>query len=199
MRVAVDFDGTCVYHRYPEVGESLPGAVETLKELISYGHELVLYTMRSDEPHDVLTDGPYQWKADFFSDALGWFKDNDIPVTAHTQWHKPQVDIFIDDLSIGAPLLKDEKGKDYIDWEKAREEFRNRGFLGENIIINFKATFLSSYQLTQLDDSVEVPYYYNEEQRKSAATIVAIKELQNRLTASQEVSDFDEPAITFHK
>jgi hypothetical protein len=29
MIVAVDFDGTCVEHMYPLVGEDAPGAVET--------------------------------------------------------------------------------------------------------------------------------------------------------------------------
>ncbi len=34
MTIAVDFDGTIVEHRYPEIGEELPFATETLKMLI---------------------------------------------------------------------------------------------------------------------------------------------------------------------
>ena len=45
--IAVDFDGTCVEHDYPEVGLDVEGAVETLKELQSRGHRIILYTMRS--------------------------------------------------------------------------------------------------------------------------------------------------------
>lgn len=31
MIIAVDFDGTIVEHRYPEIGREIPFAVETLK------------------------------------------------------------------------------------------------------------------------------------------------------------------------
>ena len=34
MTIAVDFDGTIVEHKYPEIGEELPFATETLKMLI---------------------------------------------------------------------------------------------------------------------------------------------------------------------
>ena len=36
MIIAVDFDGTCVKHRYPMVGEDVDGAVSVLKELVKY-------------------------------------------------------------------------------------------------------------------------------------------------------------------
>lgn len=47
MIIAVDFDGTCVKHRYPMVGEDVDGAVSVLKELVRKGHKIILYTMRS--------------------------------------------------------------------------------------------------------------------------------------------------------
>ena len=34
MTIAVDFDGTIVEHKYPEIGEELPFATETLRMLI---------------------------------------------------------------------------------------------------------------------------------------------------------------------
>ena len=33
MTIAVDFDGTIVEHRYPEIGREIPFAIETLKML----------------------------------------------------------------------------------------------------------------------------------------------------------------------
>ena len=33
MIIAVDFDGTIVEHKYPEIGRELPFAIETLKKL----------------------------------------------------------------------------------------------------------------------------------------------------------------------
>lgn len=37
MIIAVDFDGTCVTHEYPKVGQDV-GAVPVLKMIISMGH-----------------------------------------------------------------------------------------------------------------------------------------------------------------
>ena len=47
MIIAVDFDGTCVEHDYPDVGLDVEGAVDTLKALVAKGHRLILFTMRS--------------------------------------------------------------------------------------------------------------------------------------------------------
>ncbi len=38
MLIAVDFDGTLVEHRYPEIGRELPFAFETLRMLQKEGH-----------------------------------------------------------------------------------------------------------------------------------------------------------------
>ena len=48
MIIAIDFDGTIVEHRYPEIGEPVPYAIETMIKLRDFGHKLILYTMRSD-------------------------------------------------------------------------------------------------------------------------------------------------------
>ena len=45
MIIAVDFDGTCVSHDYPYIGKEI-GAAPVLRELVSAGHELILFTMR---------------------------------------------------------------------------------------------------------------------------------------------------------
>ena len=46
MDICIDFDGTCVKHEFPEIGEDI-GAAPVLKELIANGHRLILFTMRS--------------------------------------------------------------------------------------------------------------------------------------------------------
>ena len=38
MIIAVDFDGTIVEHKYPEIGRELPFAIETLKKLQQERH-----------------------------------------------------------------------------------------------------------------------------------------------------------------
>ena len=49
MVIAVDFDGTIVEHRYPNIGKELPFAIETLKKLASEGHRLILWTVREGQ------------------------------------------------------------------------------------------------------------------------------------------------------
>ena len=46
MTIAVDFDGTIVEHRYPEIGKELPFATQTLKMLIEDRHKLILWSVR---------------------------------------------------------------------------------------------------------------------------------------------------------
>lgn len=46
MKIAVDFDGTIVEHKYPKIGREIPFAFQTLKQLYQDGHELVLWTYR---------------------------------------------------------------------------------------------------------------------------------------------------------
>ena len=41
MIIAVDFDGTIVEHKYPEIGRELPFAIETLKKLQQERHRLI--------------------------------------------------------------------------------------------------------------------------------------------------------------
>ena len=61
MVIAVDFDGTIVEHRYPEIGDERPFAVETLKKLAEHRHKLVLWTMREGQLlDDALGEGVAQ-------------------------------------------------------------------------------------------------------------------------------------------
>lgn len=99
MTIAVDFDGTCVKHRYPMVGEDVDGAVSVLKELVRKGHKIILYTMRSGDTLD---------------DAISWFIDNDIELWGINRnpeqygWSSsPKVfaNLYIDDAALGIPLV----------------------------------------------------------------------------------------------
>lgn len=46
LTIAVDFDGTLVENRYPEIGKPILFAFETLKKLQEEGHQLILWTYR---------------------------------------------------------------------------------------------------------------------------------------------------------
>jgi len=49
LTIAVDFDGTIVEHKYPEIGKELPFAFETLRALQKKGHKLILWTYRAEK------------------------------------------------------------------------------------------------------------------------------------------------------
>lgn len=49
MIIAVDFDGTIVQHKYPEIGSEIPFAIETLIALQKEGHQIILWTYRAEE------------------------------------------------------------------------------------------------------------------------------------------------------
>jgi hypothetical protein len=47
MKIAVDFDGTLVKHKYPKIGKEIPFAFTALQQLYNDRHELILWTYRS--------------------------------------------------------------------------------------------------------------------------------------------------------
>ena len=51
--VCVDFDGTIVDHRFPDIGPESPGAFKWLKKFQDLNARIILFTMRSDEPMDM--------------------------------------------------------------------------------------------------------------------------------------------------
>lgn len=118
MYIAVDFDGTCVTHDYPEVGKEI-GAVPVLKELVKQKHKLILWTMRSGSQ---------------LEDAVEWFNSNGIPLygiqtnptqKSWTESPKAYANIYIDDAALGAPLKHDEmlSPREFIDWAAVADYF----------------------------------------------------------------------------
>ena len=98
MNIAIDFDGTIVEHRYPEIGREIPFAVDTLKMLAQEGHRLILWSVR---------------EGDLLEEAVAWCRERGVEFYAinkdfpeETKRHdnysrKLKVDLFIDDRNIG--------------------------------------------------------------------------------------------------
>lgn len=136
MDVCIDFDGSCLTHEYPSLGKDI-GAVPVLKRLVKNGHNLILWTMRSDGQVDQLLENGFQIHAgDFLTQAVEWFKENDIPLYGiqrnpeqdiWTSSPKAYAQLYLDDAALGCPLKFDEKlsRRPFIDWvrvEKMLEE-----------------------------------------------------------------------------
>lgn len=98
MTIAVDFDGTIVEHRYPEIGREIPFAVDTLKMLTQDGHRLILWSVREGR----LLDEAVAWCRER---GLEFYAINkDYPEEQRTHEHysrKLKVDLFIDDRNVG--------------------------------------------------------------------------------------------------
>lgn len=110
MEINIDFDGTVVTHEYPLVGKDI-GAVPILKKLVENGHNLILFTMRSEARG--ISPVTNKEESGGLEDAINWFKENNIPLygiqTNPTQakWTtspKSYAPLMIDDSAIGCPL-----------------------------------------------------------------------------------------------
>lgn len=98
MTIAVDFDGTIVSHRYPEIGREMPFAVDTLKMLTREGHRLILWSVR--EGH--LLDEAVAWCRERGLEFYAVNKDYPEEERSHENFsRKLKVDLFIDDRNVG--------------------------------------------------------------------------------------------------
>lgn len=99
MTIAVDFDGTIVENRYPEIGDERMFATETLKMLIQDRHRLILWTCREGR----LLDDAINWCKE--RGVEFWAINKDFPeenITKNQQFsRKIKADLFIDDRMVG--------------------------------------------------------------------------------------------------
>ena len=99
MVIAVDFDGTIVEHMYPKIGNEIPFATDTLKELIKDGHQLILRSVREDGLLQEAVDWCHRRGVDF------WAVNKDYPEEERSKNNhfsrKLKADMFIDDRNIG--------------------------------------------------------------------------------------------------
>jgi hypothetical protein len=133
ITINLDFDGTVVTHDFPHIGKDI-GAVPVLRRLVEKGHQLILFTMRSDRLNkgDTLDSTILDVTGTFLTAAINWFKENNIPLygiqtnpTQH-QWTtspKSYAQLMIDDSALGCPLKYDEKLslRPFVDWIKVEK------------------------------------------------------------------------------
>lgn len=111
--IALDWDGTCVYNVWPKRnGEWLPGAVETIRELLDSG---VSITIHSSRIAPVLKTGRRRTKSSINREIASIRKKLDKAglheVQIHTAPWKPAADVYLDD-----------KGMAFTSWDTIREE-----------------------------------------------------------------------------
>ena len=140
MEICIDFDGTCVTHEFPKVGKDI-GAKPVLNKLADAGHNLILFTMRSDIEEVTSDDyGIHKQAGEYLTDAVNWFIDNHIPLhgvnvnpTQHTWTKSPKAygQLYIDDAALGCPLIFNSEISDrpFVDWAKVEEMLKVIGVL----------------------------------------------------------------------
>jgi hydroxymethylpyrimidine pyrophosphatase-like HAD family hydrolase len=117
MYICIDFDGTIVDHRFPDIGPPVPNALEWLKKFQEAGAKLILFTMRSDGSRS----------GDALARAVHYLEENGIslygvnhnPSQVHwTSSPKAYGQIYIDDAAFGCPLIHPEGfQRPCVDWD----------------------------------------------------------------------------------
>ncbi len=128
MNILIDFDGTCVTHQFPRIGEEI-GVVQVLQDLVKNGHNLILFTMRAEDC--------------YLDEALHWFRQNEITlygVNVNPEQHKftgsPKAygDLLIDDIALGIKKLPCRFNRPCVDWKWVAEELCKQGLLTQEQI-----------------------------------------------------------------
>ena len=97
MVIAVDFDGTIVEHKYPEIGKEKPFAIQTLRTLQQEGNRIILFTSREGELLDDAVAYCHKKGLDFFAVNSNQPADALFP----RQTSKVIADVYIDDKNLG--------------------------------------------------------------------------------------------------
>jgi hydroxymethylpyrimidine pyrophosphatase-like HAD family hydrolase len=95
--IAVDFDGTVVEHKYPEIGKEMLFAFSTLKALQQKGHKLILWTIRTGKLLDEAVAYCKQNGVEFYAVNKNYPEE----ILDESTSRKLNVDIFIDDRNVG--------------------------------------------------------------------------------------------------
>ncbi|MEJ8764233.1 hypothetical protein WKU26_12635, partial [Phocaeicola sp. HCN-40430] len=99
MTIAIDFDGTLVEHRYPEIGKEIPFAFETLRRLQQDRHRLILWTVREGRLLDEALAFCRERGIEFYAVNRD-YPEEEKGANRHYS-RKLKADLFIDDRNLG--------------------------------------------------------------------------------------------------
>ena len=97
MKIAVDFDGTIVEHKYPQIGKEQLFAFETLKQLIKQRHQLILWTYRAGKELDDAVEYCRNNGVEFFAVNMNYPEEHYDGAISR----KIDADVYIDDRNVG--------------------------------------------------------------------------------------------------
>jgi len=143
MIIAVDFDGTIVENRYPEIGREIPFAIETLIKLQrEQQHLFILWTVREGK---LLEDAVEYCK----KNGLKFYAVNqDNPESKSHGPRKLNADLFIDDRNLGglpdwgliyAMVKANRPDSNYEEVYRRAFEVNQKAFLKRNLFLRIGA------------------------------------------------------------
>lgn len=98
LKIAVDFDGTIVEHKYPEIGKDIMFALQTLRALQEQGHQLILWTYRSGQELEDAVEYCRRNGIEFYAVNASYPEEE---FDEDYDSRKIDADIFIDDRNLG--------------------------------------------------------------------------------------------------
>ena len=123
--IGIVFDGTIVEHNYPEIGNPVPGALETMKVLIQQGHKIILWTMRSGETLHAAVE--YLKAAGIELHGVNMNPDQHWSTSPKAYCH-----VYIDDAALGCPLERLPNQRPRVYWPTVRRILEHRGLLANS-------------------------------------------------------------------
>ena len=100
MTIAVDFDGTIVEHKFPQIGKEVPFAIATLKKLQKERHLLILWSVREGELLDEAVEFCRKRGLEFYAVNAN-HPDEEVRGDMACPCRKVKADLYIDDLNVG--------------------------------------------------------------------------------------------------
>lgn len=98
MTIAVDFDGTIVEHKYPDIGKEIPFAIDTLKRLAAEHHKIILWSVREGKLLDEAVEYCRKRGLEFYA-----INSNNPANGIQRERHQRKLiaDVYIDDRNVG--------------------------------------------------------------------------------------------------
>lgn len=100
MVIAVDFDGTIVEHKYPQIGKEIPFAIATLKKLQAERHLLILWTVRENDLLEEAVEYCRKRGLEFYAVNAN-HPDEQVRSNQASPCRKVRADMYIDDCNVG--------------------------------------------------------------------------------------------------
>jgi hypothetical protein len=129
--ICVEFDSTIVQNKFPDIGDPLPGAIDSLKEFVELGGRLVLWTSRGEPmPPKEGESEPEEPPRNYLEEAVEFLRDQGVDIWGvnenrgqkyYSTSKKIIGSMYIDKRAVGCPCVQLPDGSFQVDWDVIRK------------------------------------------------------------------------------